>query len=81
MCGHLGMGELLVLLLIVVVVFGAGKLPQLGEALGRTVKNFKKAVNNTDEIDVTPKREIGDKSDAASAAAATSVDKAGVKRS
>jgi len=81
MCGHLGMGELLVLLLIVVVVFGAGKLPQLGEALGRTVKNFKKAVNNTDEIDVTPKREIGDNIDSASAAPASSVDKAGVKRS
>jgi sec-independent protein translocase protein TatA len=60
MCGHLGMGELLILLLIVVVVFGVGKLPQLGDALGRSVKNFKKAINNTDEIDVTPRKEIGE---------------------
>ena len=55
MCGHLGPGELIVLLLIVVVVFGAGKLPQLGDALGRSVKNFRKAVSSHDEIDVTPK--------------------------
>src|SRR4051812_45837442 len=58
MCGQLGMGELIVLLLIVVVVFGAGKLPQVGEALGRSVKNFKKAVNTNDEIDVSPKKEL-----------------------
>ena len=77
MCGHLGMGELLILLVIVVVVFGAGKLPQLGDALGRTVKNFKKAINNTDEIDVTPKKEIGDKSESV---AAGTVEKADVKR-
>ena len=41
MCG-LGIGELLIILLIVVVIFGATRLPQLGKALGETVKNFKK---------------------------------------
>ncbi|MFM2151667.1 MAG: twin-arginine translocase TatA/TatE family subunit [Pseudomonadota bacterium] len=37
--------ELLVILVIVVLIFGAGKLPQLGDALGRGIRNFKKATN------------------------------------
>jgi sec-independent protein translocase protein TatA len=41
MCG-LGMGELLIILAIVVLIFGASRLPQLGKALGETVRNFKK---------------------------------------
>jgi sec-independent protein translocase protein TatA len=40
-----GMGELIIILLIVLVVFGANKLPQIGDALGRSIKNFKKASN------------------------------------
>jgi sec-independent protein translocase protein TatA len=43
-----GMGELVVILLIVLVVFGANKLPGIGDALGRSIKNFKKA-STTDE--------------------------------
>jgi sec-independent protein translocase protein TatA len=39
------MGELIVILLIVLVIFGANKLPQIGDALGRSIKNFKKASN------------------------------------
>ncbi len=38
-----GMGELIVILLIVLVVFGANKLPGIGDALGKSIKNFKKA--------------------------------------
>ncbi len=45
-----GMGELVVILLIVLVVFGANKLPGIGDALGRSIKNFKKA-SNQDEKD------------------------------
>ena len=45
-----GMGELIVILLIVLVVFGANKLPGIGDALGRSIKNFKKA-SNVDEDD------------------------------
>ncbi len=51
----LGMGELLIILVIVIVIFGAGKLPQIGDALGRSIKNFKRASNAQDEIDVSPK--------------------------
>ncbi len=51
----LGASELLIILVIVVVVFGATKLPQLGDGLGKAIKNFKRAVNTQAEIDVTPK--------------------------
>jgi sec-independent protein translocase protein TatA len=46
-----GMGELVVILLIVLVVFGANKLPGIGDALGRSIKNFKKASNVDDDKD------------------------------
>jgi len=54
----LGFGELVILLIIVLLVFGAGKLPQIGDALGKSIKNFKRAANGKDEIDVTPRKEI-----------------------
>lgn len=38
-----GMGELIIILLIVLVVFGANKLPGIGDALGRSIKNFKRS--------------------------------------
>lgn len=56
----LGASELLIILVIVVVVFGATKLPQLGDGLGKAIKNFKRAVNTSAEIDVTPKSERKD---------------------
>jgi sec-independent protein translocase protein TatA len=52
----MGFGELLLVLIIVVVVFGASKLPQLGDGLGKAIKNFKRAVHSQDEIDVSPKK-------------------------
>lgn len=45
-----GMGELIVILLIVLVVFGANKLPGIGDALGRSIKNFKKASTGEDDL-------------------------------
>ena len=60
----MGFGELMLVLVIVVVVFGAQKLPQLGDGLGKAIKNFKRAVNTHDEIDVSPKKsELGDDAD------------------
>jgi sec-independent protein translocase protein TatA len=52
----LGFGELIILLIIVLLVFGAGKLPQIGDALGKSIKNFKRAASGNDEIDVSPKK-------------------------
>ena len=50
----LGMGEMLVILVIVLIIFGAGRLPELGEGLGKGIKNFRKATSEPDSIDVTP---------------------------
>ncbi|MEW6332869.1 MAG: twin-arginine translocase TatA/TatE family subunit [Thermodesulfobacteriota bacterium] len=50
----IGMPELLVILVIILIIFGAGKLPEIGSALGRGIKNFKKATREPNEIDVTP---------------------------
>jgi sec-independent protein translocase protein TatA len=47
-----GIPELLIILVIVLLVFGAGKLPQIGDALGRSIKNFKRASKGADEIEV-----------------------------
>jgi sec-independent protein translocase protein TatA len=44
------MGELVIILLIVLVVFGANKLPGIGDALGRSIRNFKKASNDDDKL-------------------------------
>lgn len=53
----LGLPELLVILVIVVLVFGVGKLPQIGSDVGKAIKGFKKSMNEPDSIDVTPKKD------------------------
>ncbi len=52
----IGIPELVILLVIVLVIFGAGKLPEIGSGLGKAIKGFKKGVSEPDEIDVTPKQ-------------------------
>ena len=52
-----GMPELIVVLVIVLVVFGAGRLPEIGGALGKSIRNFKKASDGKDEIEITPKKD------------------------
>ena len=49
--------ELLVILVIVLVIFGAGKLPAIGDALGKSIRNFKRASSGDNDIDVTPRRD------------------------
>jgi len=51
----LGMSELLIILLIVVLFFGGKKLPQLGSALGESIKNFKKGMKEEDKKDIDKK--------------------------
>jgi sec-independent protein translocase protein TatA len=53
----LGMGELLVILVIVFLIFGARRLPEIGSGLGNAIKNFRSGLSGKDEIDVTPKKE------------------------
>lgn len=51
MFGSLGFTELVLILIIVLIIFGAGKLPQLGEGIGKAIKGFKKSVHEADAIE------------------------------
>ena len=50
----LGVPELVIILVIVVLLFGAGKLPQIGSGLGEGIRNFRKSMKDKNEVDVTP---------------------------
>ena len=54
----LGMPELIVILIVVMVLFGANRLPEVGKGIGQAIRNFKKATSEPDEIDVTPKKDV-----------------------
>ncbi len=54
----IGMPELLVILVIILIIFGAGKLPEIGAGLGKGIRNFKKATTETEK-----KEQIEDKKD------------------
>ncbi len=49
----IGIPELVIILLIVLVIFGANKLPEIGSGMGKAIKNFKKATNEPEEINIT----------------------------
>ena len=55
----LGATELIIILVIILIMFGAGKLPEIGEGLGRGIRNFRRSIKQPDEIDVTPREEGG----------------------
>jgi sec-independent protein translocase protein TatA len=50
-----GATELLVILAVILLIFGGRKLPEVGAALGKGIRNFRKALQGRDEIDVTPR--------------------------
>jgi len=56
-----GMPELIVVLAIVLVVFGAGRLPEIGGAIGKSIRNFKKASDGKEEIEIKASRPENDK--------------------
>lgn len=59
----IGMQELLVILVLVLVIFGAKRLPEIGGGLGRAIRNFRQAASEPDEIDITPKDKDKSKTD------------------
>lgn len=60
----LGAQELIIIFLIVIVLFGATRLPEIGKGLGKAIRNFKKGVSESDETDVKPKKpEIAEEKD------------------
>ena len=51
--GSLGMGEILIIFLVLLLLFGAKRLPELAKGLGKSIREFKKATNEiTDEFDI-----------------------------
>ena len=56
----LGIQELLIILIIVLLIFGANRLPELGSGLGKAIRGFKDSLTGKDVIDVTPKKEKGE---------------------
>lgn len=52
-----GMGELLIILLIVLLIFGAGKIPQIAKSLGEGIKEFKKNVSGADDAEKREKKD------------------------
>jgi len=57
----LGLPELLIILVIVVLLFGAGRLPQIGSGIGEGIRNFRKSMKEKNEVDVTPTKGDDDK--------------------
>jgi sec-independent protein translocase protein TatA len=51
----LGMQELVIILVIIMIIFGAGKLPEIGGAIGKGIKNFKRSVNEPEKEEETKK--------------------------
>jgi sec-independent protein translocase protein TatA len=65
------MGELLIILLIVLLIFGANKLPAIGDSIGRSIKNFKRAAGGDNELEVEKiekKKEIARESESSASA-------------
>ncbi len=58
--GNIGGWELIIILVILLLIFGPSRLGDLGSALGKGIKGFKKSMREPDEIDVTPNKEDSD---------------------
>jgi len=61
----IGMPELIIILVIILIIFGAGKLPEIGSGIGKGIKNFKKATTGEleDEAESKEKSKLEEKSD------------------
>lgn len=65
MIGGLGVPELAIITVIIVILFGAKKLPRLGGAIGESIKNFKKGINEGDkQLSDAEKKETSDNKEA-----------------
>ena len=59
MFGGLGMWELLLIFFVILLLFGAKRLPEIGSGMGKAIRGFKDATSGKDAIDVTPKEGKG----------------------
>ncbi|MBW1901919.1 MAG: twin-arginine translocase TatA/TatE family subunit [Deltaproteobacteria bacterium] len=61
----IGMPELIIILIIILIIFGAGKLPEIGSGIGKGIRNFKKATHDKPEKLATPEeKDNGSEDDA-----------------
>ncbi len=58
-----GLTELIIILVIVILIFGATRLPQIGEGLGKGIRNFRIGIKESREIDVTPEDDQEDEAE------------------
>ncbi|MFQ5455509.1 MAG: twin-arginine translocase TatA/TatE family subunit [Nitrospirota bacterium] len=56
----IGMPELIVIMLIILIIFGAGKLPEIGSGLGKAIRGFKKGLTDADDIEISDNRKEKD---------------------
>lgn len=63
---RMGIGELAVILAILVLLFGAKRLPQLADGMGKAIRNFKRGLNTDDEDVTPPEKQVGEQSSASS---------------
>ena len=75
---NLGLSELIVILMILLLVFGASRLPQLGESIGRTIRGFKRGMSTDEQITVKGGAEAGEGVQAKPRAANADVDEADI---
>ena len=61
----IGMPELIIILVIILIIFGAGKLPEIGSGIGKGIKNFKKATRDTKEELTEPEQNENNRGDKA----------------
>ncbi|MBE2280673.1 MAG: twin-arginine translocase TatA/TatE family subunit [Ignavibacteriaceae bacterium] len=62
MFGNIGAGEIIVIVLVILLLFGAKKIPELAQGIGKGMKEFKKALSDVqEEIKVDDKEKISDK--------------------
>jgi len=52
----IGMPELIIILIIILIIFGAGKIPEIGGAVGKGIKNFKKSFQDKEEVETTTEK-------------------------
>jgi sec-independent protein translocase protein TatA len=59
----IGMPELIIILVIILIIFGAGKLPEIGSGIGKGIKNFKKATSEKEKQEQIEDKQSDDKND------------------
>jgi sec-independent protein translocase protein TatA len=58
----IGFPELMIILVIIMIIFGAGKLPEIGSAFGNSIRNFKKSMKEVDEAEESTKEDEAEES-------------------